>query len=69
MLSIERIAALLRQTMGLDAESIGTSAVESAVRERMGALGLEHLRTYWERINRSPAELQALVETIVVPET
>lgn len=70
MLSIERdFAALLRRAMGLDAGSIGTSAVGSAVRARMGALGLEDLRTYWERINQSPGELQALIESIVVPET
>jgi chemotaxis protein methyltransferase WspC len=55
--------------MGLDAASIGASAVERAVQLRMEASNLPDLRAYIEFARASEAELQQLVETIVVPET
>jgi chemotaxis protein methyltransferase WspC len=64
-----RIAALLKQTMGLDAESIGIASVERAVRKRLAAQGLPDLEVYWERLLASEQELQELIEAIVIPET
>jgi chemotaxis protein methyltransferase WspC len=64
-----RIAALLKQTMGLDAESIGVASVERAVRKRLAAQGLADLEVYWERLLASEQELQELIEAIVIPET
>ncbi|MES2538930.1 MAG: CheR family methyltransferase [Pseudomonadota bacterium] len=64
-----RFSLLLRQTIGLDPESIGASAVERAVRERLAASGADGLDAYWERVQASESELQLLIETVIVPET
>jgi chemotaxis protein methyltransferase WspC len=64
-----RIAALLKEKMGLDAESIGVASVERAVRERLSARGLEDVQVYWAQLSASEQELQELIEAIVIPET
>jgi chemotaxis protein methyltransferase WspC len=64
-----KIAALLKQTMGLDVESIGVASVERAVRKRLAAQGVADLEVYWERLSASEQELQELIEAIVIPET
>src|ERR1700730_16908720 len=64
-----RIAALLKEKMGLDAESIGVACVERAVRERLAAQGLENAQLYWELLSASEPALQELIEAIVIPET
>src|SRR6202163_2862965 len=60
---------LLKRTIGLDAASIGSSAIKHAVQARTSACGLKDLRAYWELLCTSKAELQELVEVVVVPET
>jgi chemotaxis protein methyltransferase WspC len=60
---------LLKECIGLDAGSIGSSAVERAVRARQSACHLEDQRAYWECVRDSATERQALVEAVVVPET
>jgi chemotaxis protein methyltransferase WspC len=62
-------ARLLNRTIGLDAESIGISAVERAVRSRIAACRLPDAQAYWQHLRVSAAELQELVEAVVVPET
>jgi len=62
-------AVLLKRIIGLDPESVGTSAVERAVRSRMEALRLENVDGYWNRVQNSTDEFQELVELVVVPET
>jgi len=64
-----RIAALLKEKMGLDAESIGVACVERAVRERLAARGLQDVQVYWEQLSAFEQELQDLIEAIVIPET
>jgi chemotaxis protein methyltransferase WspC len=64
-----RIAALLKEKMGLDAESIGVASVERAVRERLAARGLKDVQVYWEQLSAVEQELQELIEAIVIPET
>jgi chemotaxis protein methyltransferase WspC len=66
---IEDIEALLKQKIGLDAESIGRSAVEYAVRTRKAACAIGVLAEYARHLQHSPAEQQALVDAVVVPET
>ena len=66
---IERIERLLKNRIGLDAESIGRSVIERAVRQRMAALDQSTLEHYWTTLAGSPREQQALVEAVVVPET
>jgi len=65
----QALEALLKEALGLDAASIGASAVERAVQLRMEASNLPDLREYIEFARASEAELQQLIETIVVPET
>ncbi|RIA18690.1 chemotaxis protein methyltransferase WspC [Ectopseudomonas oleovorans] len=66
---IEHIERLLKSRIGLDAESVGRSVIERAVRQRMAATGLHELESYWTTLGGSPREQQALVEAVVVPET
>ncbi len=66
---IEHIERLLKSRIGLDAESVGRSVIERAVRQRMSALGQQNLEGYWTTLGGSPREQQALVEAVVVPET
>src|SRR5881296_1135938 len=62
-------ASLLRESMGLDVASIGSAAIERAVEERQSICGLKDTGAYWERAHGSEAELQELIEAVVVPET
>ena len=63
------ITQLLRETIGLDPDSIGQPTVERAVLERQAACGVPDVRSYCARARASKDELQALVESVVVPET
>jgi chemotaxis protein methyltransferase WspC len=60
---------LLKDTMGLDAASVGSSTIARAVRLRMAGAGVETLEEYWREVRNSKDELQELIETVVVPET
>jgi chemotaxis protein methyltransferase WspC len=63
------IEALLRQKIGLDAETLGSSVIARAVHQRMADCGLSELKTYLARLKTSSDELEALIENVVVPET
>lgn len=60
---------LLKQAMGLDAASIGSTSIERAVQERLAARKLEGLREYWDLVSTSESERQELIEAVVVSET
>lgn len=60
---------LLQQAMGLDAASIGSTAIARAVQERLAARKLQGLPEYWELVSASESERQELIEAVVVPET
>lgn len=60
---------LLKQAMGLDAASIGSTSIERAVQERLAAHKLGGLREYWELVSASESERQELIEAVVVSET
>jgi chemotaxis protein methyltransferase WspC len=62
-------ANLLKASMGLDAASIGSSAVERAVLARVSACDVAGPDAYWQHVGASPVELQELIEAVVVPET
>src|SRR5438132_309336 len=68
-MNLSEIANLLRETMGLDSASVGSSVIERAVQARVAACAMQDLQAYWEHIRTSEAELQELVEAVVVPET
>jgi chemotaxis protein methyltransferase WspC len=63
------IAQILRETIGLDAESIGQVGLDRAIADRQAASGLTDARAYVARVRSSKEELQALIEGVVVPET
>ena len=60
---------LLKRIIGLDPPSIGSLPFERALQERLAACCLNDLHAYWEHVCRAPAELQALIEAVVVRET
>ncbi len=64
-----QIEELLRKTIGLDAESVGLGSVHRAIRLRMKSLGLKALADYEQVLERSRAEWNELVESVVVTET
>lgn len=59
----------LKDTMGLDASTIGPTLVERAVQRRMSACGRAGLSDYWQSLRDSRQEQQELIEAVVVPET
>ncbi|VVE17584.1 CheR family methyltransferase [Pandoraea fibrosis] len=74
MSHVRDIERLLRDTMGLDAQTLGANAIERAVRARLAALSpassdASSYSLYWQHLQQSPQELQALIEAVVVPET
>jgi chemotaxis protein methyltransferase WspC len=66
---LEEIQDLLRRHMGLDTASLGPQALARAVRERQSACGVSDGELYRARLMSDPAELQELVEAVIVPET
>src|SRR5215212_2996824 len=61
--------SLLKEAIGLDAASIGVSAVDRAVRTRALACDGGDQQAYLDRVRNSPAELSELIDGVVVPET
>jgi chemotaxis protein methyltransferase WspC len=60
---------LLRETIGLDAATVGRDTVERAVKLRMRSCGVLKREDYWERLQTSDDERQEFIEAVVVPET
>ncbi|WP_051460234.1 protein-glutamate O-methyltransferase CheR [Pseudogulbenkiania sp. MAI-1] len=69
MMALIEFERLLKQAMGLSAATIGEVTLERALQERQQACGLPDLQAYWDRLQSSTAELQELIEALVVPET
>ncbi|HEY0182567.1 MAG TPA: CheR family methyltransferase [Rhodopila sp.] len=59
---------LLRQAIGLDAASIGETAIKRVVREQLARLRMQPA-AYLEHVRGSAAALQELIEAVVVSET
>ena len=59
----------LRETIGLDAASVGPGLIQRAVGQRMRSLGLKRLEDYQRSLEHSRAEWNELVESVVVTET
>lgn len=68
-MAFAEIENLLKQRMGLDAASIGPSAIARAVQERQASRRLENADAYWDCVRDSEVELQELIEAVIVPET
>ena len=68
MTLVNRIGRFLKDSIGLDTSSIGRSSLERAVTARQTACGLDD-SAYWQRVQTNASERQALIESIIVPET
>lgn len=69
-MSLAAIQELLKNTMGLDAHTVGASSIQRAAQERMEATGhAGEVEAYFHHLRQSRSELNALIETVVVPET
>lgn len=68
-MSLTAVEQLLKKTMGLNAASIGSSAINRAVQQRLRELGIESADDYLLRLRGSAAELATLIDQVVVPET
>jgi chemotaxis protein methyltransferase WspC len=66
---LDALERLLAQHIGLDAESVGRDLIARAVHDRQRQSGAADVEEYLALVSRSPAELQALVEAVVVVET
>jgi chemotaxis protein methyltransferase WspC len=68
-MDMQPIRDFLGQTIGLDVDSIGTMALRRAVDVRMSACGSGSVLLYHEQLRASEPEQQALIDSVVVPET
>ncbi|PJI50961.1 MAG: chemotaxis protein CheR [Pseudomonas sp.] len=64
-----RFAQLLKERIGLDAESVGDAVIERAVRQRSHKVSAGNAEHYWRLLQGSAEEVQALIEAVIVPET
>ena len=60
---------ILRDAIGLDASTVGSSLIDRAVQRRMKKLGIGDTGAYTRLLGESEHELQELIEQVVVPET
>lgn len=60
---------LLRDSIGLNQDTVGPSVIRQALRRRMAACEVTDLHAYWSRLDGNPAELQELIDAVIVPET
>ena len=65
----QRFFDFLKRRIGLDVASVGPAIIERAVRQRCTALNMQDHDEYWQRLNASGEEQQALIESVIVPET
>lgn len=68
-MSLEKIEQMLRQRIGLHAQSVGRSAISSAVGRRMATCNIGSIHEYFKHLNFSCDEVSELIETVVIPET
>ena len=68
-MNLAPVIDLLERRIGLDAMSLGASALPAAVGDEMRALGLSDATAYAGRLAGDADAFAALVERLVVPET
>jgi chemotaxis protein methyltransferase WspC len=66
---LQSIAQLLQARMGLHSSTVGSSTIAKAVEQRMRLCGIEAVEDYRSVIHHSDTELNALIDTVVIPET
>jgi chemotaxis methyl-accepting protein methylase len=65
----QKIEQLLSKRIGLNPDSLGARAIARAIDQRMGICKLLDKREYWQLLQTSLAEIEALIESVVIPET
>ncbi len=63
------IEALLRERIGLNAASIGSSSILRAIQQRMSGSGIHDITEYYRKLTESTQEFTELVENVTIPET
>ncbi|MGF6670087.1 CheR family methyltransferase [Pseudomonas monsensis] len=69
MSSDQRFFDFLKERIGLDVTSVGPAIIERAVRQRTTLSQAAHSDEYWQLLQGSRDEQQALIEAVIVPET
>ena len=69
MSSDPRFFAFLKERIGLDVASVGEAIIQRAVRQRSQAVNAQTAGEYWQHLQSSEDEQQALIEAVIVPET
>lgn len=69
MSSAQRFVDFLKVQIGLEVDSVGISVVERAVRQRIANATATDADSYWQLLQHSAQERQALIEAVIVPET
>ncbi|MGR3887932.1 CheR family methyltransferase [Pseudomonas sp. 1152_12] len=64
-----RFFAFLKERIGLDVASVGEAIIERAVRQRSQVTQAQTPQAYWQHLQSSLDEQQALIEAVIVPET
>jgi len=65
----QRFFDFLKERIGLDVTSVGPAIIERAVRQRTTLSQAAHANEYWQLLQGSRDEQQALIEAVIVPET
>lgn len=68
-MSLEAIERLLKQRMGLHSATVGPGTVHQAVEQRMRDCDIDAPGDYLAVLEHSTTELDALIDTVVIPET
>jgi chemotaxis protein methyltransferase WspC len=63
------IELLLRERIGLNSASVGSSSILRAIQQRMTSSGIRDITEYYRKLTGSAQEFTDLVETVTVPET
>ncbi|HLO88974.1 MAG TPA: CheR family methyltransferase [Nostocaceae cyanobacterium] len=63
------LEALLKQRIGLDVASVGADAIARCVKQRMADIKIQNLADYFQELQQSPQEWQALIDSVIIPET
>jgi len=68
-MAIKEIKSILKDIIGLNANTVGASNFERAVRYRMKVCGISDIEEYHAELKSSEYEVKELIEEVVVPET
>jgi len=66
---LEHVAQWLRKLSGFNPESVGWSTFNNIIKQRMRSHSIDDVTQYYQLLKYSIAEQEALIETIIIPET